>query len=222
MVANRVSDDGRTIEPTVTVDDWFVSTEEGSIIPVLALDQGSAAFAGRVYVAWVDIRRGWARVWHSSDGGRSWARPRLVDDAPAPGDAQQAPRCDPERAKLFADEMETELSISVARVSDLESAVRASDICVTCTSAMQFFLHKDYVSSGTFIAAVGAHRPSIRGVHPIRRSSSSIQPGLLCSTLLPQPLSMKKQLAKTRARTSTSLNEDTKFAVGRVLSCQLI
>jgi hypothetical protein len=90
----RVSDAGRTLEPTVTVDDWFVADEEGSLLPVLAVDPGSAAFTRRLYVAWIDIRGGRDRVWlsYSIDGGRSWSRGRTVDDVAAGSDRQRAPR----------------------------------------------------------------------------------------------------------------------------------
>jgi hypothetical protein len=85
---------GGTIEPAVTVDDWFLASEEGSMLPVLAVDPGSAAFGRRVYIVWIDTRARRARVWlsHSSDDGRSWAHPRVVDDVPDRADPQQAPR----------------------------------------------------------------------------------------------------------------------------------
>ena len=90
----RVSPGGRTIETAVTVDDWFVPSEDGSALPILAVDRGSPAFAGRLYIAWIDIRARRERLWlsYSTDDGRSWARPRVVDDLPGRGDPQQAPR----------------------------------------------------------------------------------------------------------------------------------
>ena len=81
---------------------------------------------------------------------------------------------DPERAKLFADEMAAELNISVAPASDLQSAVKVSDVCVTCTPAKRFFLHKDYVSPGTFIAAVGADSPDKQELEPSLLASAKV------------------------------------------------
>lgn len=47
----------------------------------------------------------------------------------------------------------------VEPVSNLATAIRNSDVCVTCTPARQPFLNSDFVAPGTFIAAVGADNP---------------------------------------------------------------
>ena len=60
------------------------------------------------------------------------------------------------RAERFAGELSDELSIEVQAVRDLARAVRQSDVCVTCTPSRQFFLKREDVAPGTFIAAVGA------------------------------------------------------------------
>lgn len=63
---------------------------------------------------------------------------------------------DPSRAGRFAAEMSEELGVSVEAVGDLSAAVRASDICITCTPSKRFFLRREDVRPGTFIAGVGA------------------------------------------------------------------
>src|SRR5262249_3660897 len=60
------------------------------------------------------------------------------------------------KAERFAGELSDELSIDARAVSDLALAVRQSDVCVTCTPSRQFFLKRQDVAPGTFIAAVGA------------------------------------------------------------------
>jgi alanine dehydrogenase len=60
------------------------------------------------------------------------------------------------RAERFAGELSDELSIEAHAVRDLAQAVRQSDVCVTCTPSRQFFLKREDVAPGTFIAAVGA------------------------------------------------------------------
>ena len=60
------------------------------------------------------------------------------------------------RAERFAGELSDELGIEAQAVSDLAPAARESDICVTCTPSRQFFLKRENVASGTFVAAVGA------------------------------------------------------------------
>src|SRR5678810_1069695 len=59
-------------------------------------------------------------------------------------------------AEKFAYELTHELNIPVSAVNHLESAVRMSDICVTCTPSKQPFLKLNNVRAGTFIAAIGA------------------------------------------------------------------
>ena len=60
------------------------------------------------------------------------------------------------RAEQFAGELSDELNIEAQAVRDLPLAVRQSDICITCTPSRHFFLKREDVAPGTFIAAVGA------------------------------------------------------------------
>jgi len=71
---------------------------------------------------------------------------------------------DDRAATDLAAELSHELRIDIEPVRDLSSAIQNSDICVTCTPANEFFVGKEDVASGTFIAAVGAddaHKPEI-------------------------------------------------------------
>jgi len=77
-------------------------------------------------------------------------------------------------AEKFADELTHELNIPVSAVNDLESAVRMSSICVTCTPSNQPFLKPNNVSAGTFIAAVGADS----------EAKQELEPGLLSANKL--------------------------------------
>ena len=60
------------------------------------------------------------------------------------------------RARQFADEMREELGIEVVAAGSVGEAVRQSDVCVTCTPARSYFLHREDVAAGTFVAGVGA------------------------------------------------------------------
>src|SRR4051812_10387832 len=73
---------------------------------------------------------------------------------------------DESKARRFAAELAEELRIDVRPVSELESAVRQSDICVTCTPSRQPFLKRDFITPGTFIAAVGADSPEKQELEP--------------------------------------------------------
>ncbi len=61
-----------------------------------------------------------------------------------------------DRAQKFAAEMSSELGITVSATDDLANAVRQSDVCVTCTPAKKWYLSREHVAPGTFVAAVGA------------------------------------------------------------------
>src|SRR6185503_9521282 len=63
---------------------------------------------------------------------------------------------DGEKATTFAREMQELYPFEVLVASDLRHATRDSDIVVTTTSAKKAFLGHDHVSSGAFVAAVGA------------------------------------------------------------------
>jgi alanine dehydrogenase len=59
-------------------------------------------------------------------------------------------------AKELAIELGNELETDIEPVHDLRCAIQKSDVCVTCTTAKEFFVRKQDVAPGTFIAAVGA------------------------------------------------------------------
>ena len=63
---------------------------------------------------------------------------------------------DSTRAEKFANDLSPELSITIKAVDQLEDGTPQSDICVTCTPSKQFYLRREHIAPGTFIAAVGA------------------------------------------------------------------
>lgn len=69
-------------------------------------------------------------------------------------------------AEQFASEMAVELGLVIEPVLSVEAAVSESDICVTCTPAKNFFLKREYVRTGTFVAAVGADSPDKQELDP--------------------------------------------------------
>ena len=66
----------------------------------------------------------------------------------------------------FAEEMRSETGIDVVATDDLRAAARASDICVTCTPSQSWFLGREHVRPGTFIAAVGADNHDKQEIEP--------------------------------------------------------
>jgi hypothetical protein len=82
------TDGGETLGVSSTVTDWHLpiasmlkSVTAGR--PTLATDMSDGPFGGRVYVVWPDARREHVDVFfsYSTDQGRSWSRPIVVNDA---------------------------------------------------------------------------------------------------------------------------------------------
>jgi alanine dehydrogenase len=97
----------------------------------------------------------------------------------------QAFDTDESRAKKFAAALADELKLEIEPVHDLEQAIRKADICVTCTPSRQFFVRKENVSAGTFIAAVGADDEHKQEIDPALLASSKVVADNLaqCSTI---------------------------------------
>jgi ornithine cyclodeaminase/alanine dehydrogenase-like protein (mu-crystallin family)/cysteine synthase len=86
---------------------------------------------------------------------------------------------EPARAAEFAARMTPELGCEVRTVRDLKTASRASDIIVTCTPAKKWFLGREHVRSGTFVAAVGADSPDKQEIEPQLLASAVVVCDLL-------------------------------------------
>lgn len=74
--------------------------------------------------------------------------------------------CDSVTADRFAIELSEELEVSIQSVDDLKEALSKSDICVTCTPSSHFYLKREDVPSGAFIAAVGADSENKQELEP--------------------------------------------------------
>jgi alanine dehydrogenase len=74
----------------------------------------------------------------------------------------------------FAGELSDELKIDIEAVRALPSAIRNSDLVVTCTTAKHFFVHKADIAPGTFIAAVGADDAHKQEIDPALMASAKV------------------------------------------------
>lgn len=81
---------------------------------------------------------------------------------------------DERTAKNFASELSRELKIDIEVVRDLSSAIQKSDACVTCTTSTEFFLCKQDVTSGTFIAAIGADDAHKQEIDPALMAAAKV------------------------------------------------
>lgn len=73
---------------------------------------------------------------------------------------------DEARANKFVEEISRELPINIESIRDFPMATLQSDIVVTCTPAKEFFLKREHISKGTFIAAVGADNENKQELDP--------------------------------------------------------
>jgi alanine dehydrogenase len=73
---------------------------------------------------------------------------------------------EPGKAAAFATTLQGELQVPIAPVDALGPAVAASDIVVTCTTARRYFIAREMVSKGTFVAGVGADNESKQELDP--------------------------------------------------------
>jgi len=84
-----------------------------------------------------------------------------------------------EQAQRLAQQLTADLGIPVTPASNLSTAVRQSDICVTCTTSRRPLLGPEDVLPGTFIAAVGVDNPEKQELHPDLMAKSKIVADIL-------------------------------------------
>jgi alanine dehydrogenase len=76
--------------------------------------------------------------------------------------------------KTFASVLSHELRINIEPVRDLPPTIRESDVLITCTPSREFFIHKQDVRQGTFIAAVGADDAHKQEIDPALMASAKV------------------------------------------------
>src|SRR5215831_7803164 len=74
----------------------------------------------------------------------------------------------------LAAQLSRELPIDIEAIRSLPGAIRSSDVCVTCTMATEFFVHKEDVAPGTFIAGVGADDAHKQEIDPTLIASAKV------------------------------------------------
>jgi alanine dehydrogenase len=81
---------------------------------------------------------------------------------------------DVNKAEALARDLSEPLGIVIVATVNLREAVQESDICVTCTPSRRPYLRKEYVSPGTFIAAMGADSPDKQELDPELLKSNKV------------------------------------------------
>lgn len=81
---------------------------------------------------------------------------------------------DPNAAENFAVTLTQEFGVATKPTGDLPSALQRSDVCITCTTATEFFVRKQDAPPGIFIAAVGADDSHKQEIDPALIASAKV------------------------------------------------
>lgn len=80
----------------------------------------------------------------------------------------------PRDADATARRLADELRIDVSWTASLAAATSVSQAIVTCTPARRWFLGREHVAAGTFVAAVGADSPDKQEIEPALLAASGV------------------------------------------------
>ncbi len=78
------------------------------------------------------------------------------------------------KAQAFAAALGGETTLPITPVADLPQAIAASDIVVTCTTARRYFVAREMVRPGTFVAGIGADNESKQELDPLLLARSKV------------------------------------------------
>jgi ornithine cyclodeaminase/alanine dehydrogenase-like protein (mu-crystallin family) len=78
------------------------------------------------------------------------------------------------KAGAFAVALARETALTITPIADLPRAIAAADIVVTCTTARRWFVARDMVRPGTFVAAVGADNEDKQEIDPALLAASKV------------------------------------------------
>ena len=81
---------------------------------------------------------------------------------------------DPNASQHLALQLSRETEADIELVRSLPDAIQQSDVVVTCTPATKFYIRKEDVAPGTFIAAVGADDSHKQEIDPALLSSVKV------------------------------------------------
>jgi alanine dehydrogenase len=79
-----------------------------------------------------------------------------------------------ERAEGLAGRLRSDMGLEVEPVGELRTAVKESDVCVSCTTSRRPVLMKADVPAGLFVAAVGADHPEKQELDPVLMSAATV------------------------------------------------
>ena len=89
------------------------------------------------------------------------------------------------RAERFAAQMRGELDVDVHVLRHFADDAATSNIWITCTPSHRWFLGREHVAAGAFVAAVGADNPEKQEIEPELLATSAVIADILeqCATI---------------------------------------
>ncbi len=117
-------------------------------------------------------------------GGQAAAQLRALLRVRSPERIQVYDR-DAERSHAFAAALGAEIGVPTTAVTELPAAVAVSDIVITCTTARRWFIAREMVRPGTFVAGIGADNEDKQELDPALLASSKLVTDLTeqCATI---------------------------------------
>jgi len=81
---------------------------------------------------------------------------------------------DAAKSRAFAAALGAETGVAITAATDLPATVAESDIVITCTTARRWFIAREMVRPGTFVAGVGADNEDKQELDPALLASSKL------------------------------------------------
>jgi len=106
-------------------------------------------------------------------GGQALSQLRAVLRVRSPGRILVYDQ-DAEKSRAFAAALGAETGLQITPVPDLPAAVAVSDIVITCTTARRWFIAREMVRPGTFVAGVGADNEDKQELDPALLAASKL------------------------------------------------
>jgi ornithine cyclodeaminase/alanine dehydrogenase-like protein (mu-crystallin family) len=160
-----------TIQGAVLLSDAFngVPLAIMDSISITALRTAAASAVATKYLA----RKGWEVLGVCGCGGQAEAQIMAMLAVGKP-ERIVVYDLDAQKANAFAQSMARKSEATVRASADLTQVAREADVLVTCTTAKKYFVTRQMVRPGTFIAAVGADHENKQEIEPELLAASKV------------------------------------------------
>lgn len=152
-----------------TIQGVVILSDAGNGTPLAIMDSGSITAlrtaAASALAARHLARRGWSTLAVCGCGGQAEAQLMALYTVGQP-DRVMVYDLDRDRAAAFADAVNRATGITIKVAGSVEECFAYADAVVTCTTSKRYFVTREMVRPGTFIAAVGADHEGKQEIQP--------------------------------------------------------